>query len=127
MTESSGTSVSVDTTRNGVDAVVGRFLEERSGSRGVEAYEWLVATLRSVPGSISHVITVDDASAVVTTCNHSTVIHSLVGPDERRAILIEHARASASGAKIRGLALPGDRMTKNLFEEARMPAQILVH
>jgi hypothetical protein len=25
------------------------------------------------------------------------------------------------------LALPGDRQTKNLFEEARLPAQVLLH
>lgn len=109
-----------------IDAVVTRFVDERAGSRGVGAYEWLVATLRAVPGSESRAISTGGAAAVLTTCNSSMVVHSLVGPDEDRAVLIEHARSIAT-VNVRGLALPGDRLTKNLFEEAKMPAQILLH
>lgn len=116
-----------DASETVVDSVVRRFLDERHGSRGVDTYEWLVATLRRVPDSHSHAISVGSAAAVVTSCDSSVVVHCLVGPDDQRAALIAHVRATSAVTHVRGLALPGDRMTKNLFEEARMPAQVLLH
>ena len=48
-------------------------------------------------------------------------------PPHNAGEVIECARAHFREVKFRGLALPGDRLTKNLFEEARMPAQMLLH
>lgn len=123
----SGINVVSDASETGIDSVVRRFLDERQGSRGVDTYEWLVGTLRRVPNSHSHVISVGSAAAVVTSCDSSVVVHCIVGPDDERAALIAHIKVTSADTHVRGLALPGDRMTKNLFEEARMPAQVLIH
>lgn len=65
---------------------------------------------------------------MVTTCAGQFVIHSLIGEDDaHRASIIERVKATHEHGPIRGLALPGDRRTKNLFEEARLPAQVLLH
>ena len=57
----------------------------------------------------------------------SAVLHCLQGDLANAGEVIECARAHFREVKFRGLALPGDRLTKNLFEEARMPAQMLLH
>ncbi len=111
-----------------VDSAIARFLFERTETRGVEAYAWLVSVLRSAPGAESQVFRCHEAEGVVTTCAGQSVIHSLTGDnDVDRAAIIDYAKETHESTTIRGLALPGDRRTKNLFEEARLPAQVLVH
>ncbi len=99
----------------------------RAGQRGIDTYAWLVDLLGARPDSHSVVVTVGGATGVVTTSSGSAVLHSLDGPADDASIVIDHARTLNPGVTVRGLALPGDRHTKNLFEEARMPAQLLVH
>jgi hypothetical protein len=111
-----------------VDTAVGRFLGERTDARGVASYSWLVSVLRSAPGATSVVYACGEATGVVTSCAGQFVVHSLAGEDDsERAGIIDHAKTLHDAGRIRGLALPGDRRTKNLFEEARLPAQVLLH
>ena len=123
MSESSASS-----TPEEVDASLARFLGERTGARGIEAYSWLVSVLRSAPGASSVVYRYNEAEGVVTSCAGQYVIHSLTGDnDVDRAMIISRAKDVYKEGFVRGLALPGDRRTKNLFEEARLPAQVLLH
>ena len=111
-----------------VDSVVADYADSRTGQRGIAAYTWLVAVLRAHPGSTSTVAVHGSSSAVVTVVDGAAVLHSLTGQPEDSAIVIEHVREShGRNGALRGLALPGDRLTKNLFEEARLPAQVLLH
>lgn len=111
-----------------VDNAVQQFLDERAGTRGVDAYAWLVSVLRASPGSSSIVYLCGAAKAVVTSSFDQFVIHSLTGEDDaERATIIDHVRGLHPDDPVRGLALPGDRRTKNLFEEAHLPAQALLH
>lgn len=110
-----------------VAEIVSRFLSERDGARGAATYEWLVRSLTVVPGASNVALLTEVASGVLTTCNGAAILHSLVGNDADRAAIIAHAKSMCADLVLRGLALPGDRSTKNLFEEARMPAQVLLH
>lgn len=113
---------------NPIDETIARFLAERAGSRGVETYAWIVSVLRSAPDASSETHRHGTAACVVTSCAGQFVIHSLVGDDDAdRASIIDHVKERHEHGSIRGLALPGDRRTKNLFEEARLPAQVLLH
>lgn len=110
-----------------VDSTIGAYRAIKEGQRGISTYSWIVDTLRSHPGSESIVITGPGAAAVVTIAGGSAVLHSLQGEAEPAAEIIAAARERYANVIFRGLALPGDRQTKNLFEEARMPAQLLMH
>jgi hypothetical protein len=108
-------------------AIIDAYVASRSGQRGIEAYAWFVAVLRSHPGSTSTVTTHGGARAVVTVANGAAVLHSLTGDPADAAQVIEKSRQANTQYVLRGMALPGDRQTKNLFEEARLPAQVLLH
>ena len=111
-----------------VDSIVLAYAESRTGQRGIAAYIWLVSVLRTHPTSTSTTLTYGSSSAVVTVVDGAAVLHCLSGDPADSAAVIERARESfGSTASLRGLALPGDRQTKNLFEEARLPAQVLLH
>ena len=121
-------AVSTSTDAATVTSVIKRFSDERAGTRGVDAYVWIVDTLRSATDASDTALACGEAAGVLTTANGAAVLHSLVGEsDEERGEIIAYAKSLKSNLKLRGLALPGDRRTKNLFEEARMPAQVLVH
>ena len=121
-------AVSTSTDAAAVTNVIKRFSDERAGTRGVDAYGWIVDTLRSAAGSSDTVLACGEAAGILTSVNGAAVLHSLIGEsDAQRGEIIAHAKTLQPGLKLRGLALPGDRRTKNLFEEARMPAQVLVH
>ena len=111
-----------------VASVIKHFSDERAGTRGIDAYMWFVDTLRSATGASDIVLACGEAAGILTSANGSAVLHSLIGEsDAERGEIIAHAKGLRPGLQLRGLALPGDRRTKNLFEEARMPAQVLVH
>jgi hypothetical protein len=111
-----------------VDSIVVAFADSRAGQRGVDAYMWLVSVLRTHPTSTSTTLTHGSSSAVITVVAGAAVLHCLSGDPADSAAVIERAKEFfGSTAALRGLALPGDRQTKNLFEEARMPAQVLLH
>ena len=111
-----------------VESIVAAYAESRAGQRGVLAYTWLVSLLRAHAGSSSTAVTHGSSCAVVTVVDGTAVLHSLSGEPADSAAVIEHARQILGAATVlRGLALPGDRQTKNLFEEAKMPAQVLLH
>lgn len=115
-------------TGDSVDSIVAGYVESRVGQRGISAYAWLVSVLRAHPGSTSTAVRHGSSSAVVTVVDGAAVLHSLTGEPEDSAVVIEQVREShGRDAALRGLALPGDRQTKNLFEEARLPAQVLLH
>jgi hypothetical protein len=117
--------VTDDATR--VASCVNAYRANRAGQRGIDTYAWLVDLLGAQTGSRSSLVTVGSATGVVTSVAGSAVLHCLDGPAPEAASVIEHVRSMNPGVTVRGLALPGDRLTKNLFEEARMPAQLLVH
>jgi len=112
---------------SGVDALIEAYVAARAGQRGIDAYAWLVGVLRADIDSHSSIVRHASSAAVVTTIGGASVLHSLSGDAADAAVVIELARELHAGTQIRGLALPGDRATKNLFEEARMPAQVLLH
>ena len=121
-------AVSTSTDAATVTSVIKRFSDERAGTRGVDAYAWIVDTLRSATDASDTVLVCGEAAGILTTANGAAVLHSLIGDsDAERGEIIAHAKGLQRSLKLRGLALPGDRRTKNLFEEARMPAQVLVH
>lgn len=108
-------------------SIVDAYTASRAGQRGIEAYGWFISVLRAYPGSSSAVVSHGSASAVVTVVNGAAVLHSLTGEPVDAAVVIERARELHPSIALRGMALPGDRQTKNLFEEARLPAQVLLH
>lgn len=110
-----------------VDDLVASYAALRTGQRGIEAYLWFVSTLRRTAGSESVAVIGSATSGILTFAAGAAVLHSLQGDLERGADVISAARAHAGSMTFRGLALPGDRLTKNLFEEARLPAQMLLH
>ncbi|MBM3730153.1 MAG: hypothetical protein FJW44_04960 [Actinobacteria bacterium] len=115
-------------TRNSVASVVSGYAESHAGQRGIDAYNWLVCLLQAHPGSTSTAVSHGSSSAVVTVVDGAVVLHSLSGEAADSAVLLMHARdAYGADTALRGLALPGDRQTKNLFEEAGLPAQVLLH
>lgn len=115
-------------TETSVESVVVDYAESRTGQRGISAYTWFVSVLRTHPGSTSNTVSHGSSSAVVTVVDGGAVLHSLSGDPADAAIVIDQVRDSLGAeASLRGLALPGDRQTKNLFEEARLPAQVLLH
>ena len=118
-------SIITDTAR--IDALVASYADLKEGQRGIGAYQWFVSTLRMVAGAHSAAIIGPSTFGVVTFAADAAVLHSLQGDLEQGAVIIAAARQHAGAAQFRGLALPGDRLTKNLFEEARLPAQMLLH
>ena len=110
-----------------VEELVAAYAEIKAGQRGIDAYRWFVSMLRGVPGSESVAVLGPATFAVLTLVADSAVLHGLQGELEAGGDVISAARSYAGSASFRGLALPGDRMTKNLFEEARLPAQMLLH
>lgn len=119
------TSITVDVGR--IEALVASYADLKAGQRGIDAYQWFVATLRAAAGAHSAAVTGSTTFAVVTFASGAAVLHSLQGDLEEGANIISAAREHAGTIQFRGLALPGDRLTKNLFEEARLPAQMLLH
>lgn len=120
-------STTISRERAKVDELVSAYTALKVGQRGIEAYCWFVATLRNVTGSESVAIIGPATSGVLTLASDAAVLHSLQGDLENGAEIIAAARSHAGSTTFRGLALPGDRLTKNLFEEARLPAQMLLH
>jgi hypothetical protein len=115
-------------TGTNVDSIVIAYANSRTGQRGIDAYMWLVSVLRAHSTSTSTTLSHGSSSAVVTVVDGAAVLHCLSGDPVDSAAIIEWARESfGSTATLRGLALPGDRETKNLFEEASLPAQVLLH
>ncbi len=107
--------------------LISAYAAQKDGQRGIETYLWIVAMLRDAANAHSYAVIGDSASGVVTTSAGSAVLHCLQGDLANAGEVIESARTHFREVKFRGLALPGDRLTKNLFEEARMPAQMLLH
>jgi len=121
-------AVSTSTDVATISKVIERFAGERIDARGIDTYVWIVDILRSATDASDTALACGEAAGVLTTANGAAVLHSLIGEsDEERGEIIAYAKSLKSNLKLRGLALPGDRRTKNLFEEARMPAQVLVH
>lgn len=120
-------NVVVHTETDRVDSMVASYLLAKAGQRGIETYEWLVSIMRRTDGASSVALVAESVSGVLTSVSGSAVLHSLQGDLEAGAEVILAAREHAGSIRLRGLALPGDRMTKNLFEEARLPAQVLLH
>ena len=110
-----------------VDGALASYLRRREGQRGIDTYGWVVRVLRSSASAAAHVLTASDATAMIIDTDECRVICCLDGSPETCAKLIEYARSDSKTIRLRGLALPGDRVTKNLFEEARLPAQLLIH
>lgn len=107
--------------------LIDRYREFKTGQRGIDAYLWFVETLRAGPDSHSVGILGDAASGILTMSAGAAVLHCLQGDLSQGAEIIAASRAHQPSLTFRGLALPGDRLTKNLFEEARLPAQMLLH
>ena len=118
-------TISRDATR--VEGLVAAYADIKAGQRGIDAYRWFVSTLCGVPGAESVAVLGPATFAVLTLVADAAVLHSLQGDLEAGADVIAAARSHAGTTAFRGLALPGDRLTKNLFEEARLPAQMLLH
>lgn len=104
--------------------------------RGVETYRWLVGLATRDTGATSTGIVASlnggaVGMGVVVHGGGSFLLHGVfVAPTFRgigvgRSIVLE-AREMAAGSALRTLALPGDRRTKNLFEQAGMPAQVII-
>lgn len=107
-----------------------------SAPRGVDSYRWLVglatreegATITGIVASLNNGAV---GMGIVVSGPESALLHGVfVAPTFRgigvgRAI-VQEARAVAGPLTLRTLALPGDRRTKNLFEQAGMPAQLIV-
>ena len=115
---------------------LGTPLADGSLPRGVEAYRWLVSLASGESGatSIGIVASLNGGAVgmgIVVRGTSSFLLHGVfVAPAFRgigvgRALVLE-SREVASGSVVRTLALPGDRRTKNLFEQAGMPAQLIV-
>lgn len=102
---------------------------ERDGVRGVACYRWITDVLMR-DGRYA-LIEDGGASCVVVLNNGRAIITALVTePDyssEQLGHLIDSIREWSGPVTIGGLALPGDRVTKNIFEALGMPAQILAH
>ncbi len=111
-----------------VESIVAAYAESRAEQRGIDAYMWLVSVLRTHSAATSTTLLHGSSSAVVTVADGAAVLHCLAGDPVDSAAVIEQARKSlGTTVLLRGLALPGDRQTKNLFEEAKLPAQVLLH
>jgi GNAT superfamily N-acetyltransferase len=102
--------------------------------RGVVAYRWIVSCLKQL-GESSVVLGLVENQAAgicwVTTTNGASVVHTLYVAERYRgqrlaSKMLEMAKLHAGDVPLRALALPGDRNTKNLFERAGMPAQLIV-
>lgn len=104
--------------------------------RGVETYLWLASlATRDTGATVTGILASLNGGAVgmgiVVEDGDSALLHSVfVAPAFRgigvgRAIVLE-AHSLAGESMLRTLALPGDRRTKNLFEQAGMPAQLIV-
>ena len=110
-----------------VEDAIDSYLKRREGQRGIDTYGWMVRLLCTSRSATPRVLMTSTATAIVVDSDEGWVICCLDGAPETCAALIEHVRKDSNGIRIRGLALPGDRTTKNLFEEARLPAQLLIH
>ena len=116
-----------DENRDEVSDFIQNYARDRVGQRGIETYLWLIDVMRSAHGSSSVILRSDLIQAVLTDLPECAVVHCISGDMSLGAQLVDAARGRTSSKHLRGLALPGDRLTKNLFEEARLPAQVLVH
>lgn len=109
------------------------WLNNRDGVRGVSSYRWLV-----------HLLMKDGEGAVIENKRMRCVavrnsgrvwmcaaeIIDAAESDERAASesdFLSEVRLWGGEDVLCGLALPGDRATKNLFESLGMPAQVLLH
>lgn len=120
-------SVRIESDPSRVEQLVSSYAAEKAGQRGIAAYEWFVSALRAAVDSRSVAVLGSRTFGVLTTSAGAAVLHSLQGELDAGGEVIAAARSHAGSLVFRGLALPGDRLTKNLFEEARLPAQMLLH
>lgn len=120
-------STSVSLNREEIDRLLSSYETSKAGQRGIDSYLWFVRLLHSSAAAHTVAIFGDKAAGLVTVVSKSAVLHCLQGDLEWGAEVISAAREYSATSTFRGLALPGDRLTKNLFEEARLPAQMLMH
>ena len=109
---------------------------EATPPRGSEAYHWLVDLATRTEGAAASGIlaSLNGGSVgmgIVVHCGDSALLHGVFVAPTFRGIgigrsIVEEARIAAGNSTLRTLALPGDRRTKNLFEQAGMPAQLIV-
>jgi len=104
--------------------------------RGLATYRWLVSlATRDESAVITGIVDQLNGGAVgmgmVVRHADSALLHGVFVAPSFRGIgvgrsIVQEARAVADCVTLRTLALPGDRRTKNLFEQAGMPAQLIV-
>lgn len=107
-----------------------------SEPRGLSAYRWLVGLATSEDGAtVTGLVASLNGGAVgmgvVVRNADNALLHGVFVAPTFRGIgvgrsLVQEARSITQDAVLRTLALPGDRRTKNLFEQAGMPAQLIV-
>jgi GNAT superfamily N-acetyltransferase len=104
--------------------------------RGVDAYRWIVEVALRGPESlqIGLVASLNESAVgmgiIIRTRGHA-LLHGVYVAPAFRGIgigrnIVMAGRQATQGDRLLALALPGDRQTKNLFEQAGMPAQVLV-
>lgn len=120
-------SASVSVNPEDVDRLFSAYRESKAGQRGIDSYLWFVRLMYASTDAQTVAVIGEKSAGLVTVVSDSAVLHCLQGDLERGAEVISAARAYSPSSTFRGLALPGDRLTKNLFEEARLPAQVLMH
>jgi len=127
-------SVNADDAR--VSALMAGLQAPLNAARGALELNWLVQAIRGsdrakethLAGLINDKVV---AIAIYLQVNEGVVLHFLhVLQDFRRvgvgAALLRTVCENADGAHIMGLALPGDRAMKNLYEQNAMPAKVIM-
>jgi GNAT superfamily N-acetyltransferase len=104
--------------------------------RGLATYRWLVNLASSdsaaeITGILADLNGGTVGMGVVVRNKDSALLHSVFVATAFRGIgvgraIVQEARSVTDGLVLRTLALPGDRRTKNLFEQSGMPAQLIV-
>jgi hypothetical protein len=108
------------------------WLDSRDGTRGVASYRWLVGL--STRGGECAVIDGGGVKCVVVRNNGRVLMCAaeITNMEESSSVtplsdFLTEVTSWAGNDVVCGLALPGDRATKNMFEALRMPAQVLLH
>ena len=122
------------------DTVLCQFLDtafvEAKDSRGYAELEWLIQALSTAEGvsAVGFIAALNEVvvgAAVVLRCPERVLICALHVQKQARGVgvgssVVKAVRALAEQRQTLAFALPGDRSTKNLYEQLGMPAKVIM-
>lgn len=122
------------------DPVLRQFFDtafiEAKDSRGYAELEWLIRTLSTAEGfgAVGFLATLNEVvvgAALVLQCPERVLICALHVQKQARGVgvgsnVVHAIRTLAEQRQTLAFALPGDRSTKNLYEQLGMPAKVIM-